>query len=344
MSKKTRVLILVAAAFAALVTAGCGSKSTQTAAASGEGRNAEGLFVLRAVNPLNANETPVGHVLGFFREEGIQIEFIGATEKGVTDFQLLDMGQIDFAASGHPPELARARLAGSKIIAVASGMVDNPDIPHVRYLVREDSPIKTLDDIVGKKAALKSIGTCQNGYLQYYLKSRGLDPEGVEFIVFGSPGLAEQSIVLGSTDIAAGHPPYAEKVFAAGGVRQVATSWDIFQSPGAGVSVRSVREDLIENHPDVVQGLVNALYKTRTWMNAHPEETKDVLAEWIGLEKGDLSTFWYDPNKNIDPSYIEKWFEISEDLDLWKHGEIYPEDIYTNQFVPKDIDEDWAKL
>ncbi|MDR1239377.1 MAG: ABC transporter substrate-binding protein [Treponema sp.] len=343
MPKKTMEKFLFAAAIlTALALGGCGGEKSPKTAGQ-DGRNAEGYFVLRAVNPLNANETPVGHVLGFFREEGIEIEFIGTTEKGVTDFQLLDMKQIDFAASGHPPELARAILTGAKLKAVASGMVDNPDIPHVRYLVREDSPIKTLDDIVGKKVGLRSVGACQNGYLQYYLKNRGLDPEGVEFIIFGSPGLAEQSISLGVTDLVAGHPPYAEKVFAAGGVREVARSWDIFHSPGAGVSIRSVREELIEQHPEVVQGLVNALYKTRLWMNAHPEETKDVLAEWIGIEKGDLSTFWYDPNKNIDPSYIDKWFEISEDLDLWKHGDIYPEDIYTNAFVPKDIDEDWAK-
>jgi hypothetical protein len=48
--------------------------------------------------------------------------------------------------------------------------------------------------------------------------------------------------------------------------------------------------------------------------------------------------------KNIEPSYIEKWFEIAEELGQWQHGEIQPEEIYTNRFVPKDIGEDWANL
>jgi ABC-type nitrate/sulfonate/bicarbonate transport system substrate-binding protein len=342
MSKKTRNRAALAAVFAALVLAGCGGK--KTAKLNEDGRNADGLFPLRAINAQGATETAVGHVLGFFREEGIEIDFAGTTESGVTDFQLLDTNQIDFAAAGHPAELARAILAGAKIKAVASGMVDHPEFPHIRYLTQENSSIKTLDDIIGKKVGMASTTTCSNGYLQYYLKTRGLDPAGAEFIVIGQRGLAEQAVPLGVVDLVTGHPPHAEKVYAAGGVRQVATSWDIFHSPGAGVSVRSVRDDLIEEHPEVVQGLVNALYKTRIWMNTHQEETKDLIADWLGIEKGDLSVFWFDTNKNIDPSYIEKWFEVSETLGLWQHGEIQPTDIYTNQFVPKDIDEDWAKL
>jgi ABC-type nitrate/sulfonate/bicarbonate transport system substrate-binding protein len=344
MSKKTMERFLfVAAVLTALALGGCGGKKSPETAGK-DGRNAEGYFVLRAINAQGATETAIGHILGFFREEGIEIDFVGTTEQGVTDFQLLDTNQIDFAAAGHPAELARAVLLGAKIKAIAGGMVDHPDFPHIRYLTQENSSIKTLDDIIGKKVGMASITTCSNGYLQYYLKTRGLDPEQVEFIVIGQKGLAEQAVPLGVVDLVTGHPPYAEKVFASGGVRQVARSWDIFHSPGAGLSIRSIREDLIEEHPEVVQGLVNALYKTRLWMNAHQEETKDLIAEWLDIEKGDLSVFWFDTNKNIDPSYIDKWFEISETLGMWNHGDIYPEDIYTNEFVPKDINEDWVKL
>jgi ABC-type nitrate/sulfonate/bicarbonate transport system substrate-binding protein len=283
-------------------------------------------------------------VLGFFREEGIEIEFIGFTEAGVTDYQLVDTNRTDFGASGHPAELAQARLAGAKIKAIAGGMVDHPDLPHIRYLTQENSSIKTLDDIVGKKVAVSSSTTCTNGYIQYYLKNRGLNPDSVEFVVITGAGLAEQAVPLGVVDLVAGHPPHADRVLAAEGVREVGRSWDIFHSPGAGLAIRFVREDLIEEHPEVVQGLVNALYKTRHWINAHPEETKELMADWLGIAKENLSSFWFDPNKNIEPSYVEQWFEIAEDLGKWQHGDIQPTEIYTNQFVPKDIDEDWAKL
>ncbi|MDR3122308.1 MAG: ABC transporter substrate-binding protein, partial [Treponema sp.] len=145
MSKKTTDRMAPAAALAALtivalVLTGCeGKKRTD-----GDGRNAEGFFPLRAINAQGATETAVGHVLGFFREEGIEIDFVGTTEQGITDFQLLDTNQIDFAAAGHPAELARAVIAGAKIKAIAGGMVDHPDFPHIRYLTQEDSSIKTL--------------------------------------------------------------------------------------------------------------------------------------------------------------------------------------------------------
>jgi ABC-type nitrate/sulfonate/bicarbonate transport system substrate-binding protein len=344
MSKKTATGVLCAAVITAvLVLAGCTGKKNQ-AGVGEDGRNAEGLFVVRVANPANTSETVIGEVLGFFRDEGIQIEFIGATPSGVSIFQLLDTNQIDFSANGHPPELAQARLRGAKIKAIAGGIVDHPVYSHIRYLTPENSSIKTLDDIVGKKIGIATQGVCHNGYLQYYLKTRGLGAESAEFLSLGQGGLVEQSAALGAVDLAVGHPPHAERVFAGGGVRQVGTSWDIFQSPGAGLAVRAVREDLIEEHPEVVQGLVNALYKARIWANTHQEETKELMAKWLGIDKDSQSVFWFDTNKNIERSHIEKWFEISETLDLWKPGEIQPTDIYTNKFVPKDINEDWAKL
>jgi ABC-type nitrate/sulfonate/bicarbonate transport system substrate-binding protein len=302
-------------------------------------KNEEELFVLRVDTPTSFGAFVAADILGMFRDEGIGIEYVGALGKGVTAHQLIEQGETDFYGGGHPPEIAQARLAGIKVKAVAAAIVDGPENNHVRYLVRNDSPIQTLDDIVGHKVATSSVGSCTTGYLQYYLKSKGLNPDDVEFVYIGATGQLEQPLFQGLVDVTTSHPPYGTIALATGEVRQIGSSWDIFQSPGAGMSTAGFLESFIEAHPDVIQGFVNAMYRARTWINQHQEEAKEMASAHFNLEPEYVSTFDYNPDKNIAPEYIEQWFEIAESVGMWEPGDIFPEDVYTNEFVPEDIPE-----
>lgn len=293
-------------------------------------------FTLRVVTQTGFNEINVADELGFFWEEGIELEYIGALAKGVTEFQLIEQGELDAFTTVHPPTIAQARLAGIQTKAVAPGMVDNEEYPHVRYLVKVDSPIQSLEEAVGKKVSITSIAPCSDGYVKYYLQSKGLDPEQVEFVTLSTPGQQEQSLVQGLVDITTSHPPFAGPVVASGEAREILNTWEIFQSPGAGLSTRGFSEAFIAEHPDVVQGFVNAMYRARRWINEHFDEAKGIVAKYLDLAPEDLSSFYYDGNKNITPAYVDKWFEISETIGLWNSGDVQPEDVYTNDFVPKD--------
>ncbi|MDR0671539.1 MAG: ABC transporter substrate-binding protein [Oscillospiraceae bacterium] len=296
----------------------------------------EELFTLRMITITSFNELNVADALGFFRDEGIQIEYIGTLSKGVTEHQLLTQGEVDVFVQSHPPVVAQARLAGMRSIAVTTGIVDHEEYTHVRYLVQKDSPIQSLDEAVGHKVAITRINPCEDGYVKYYVQSRGLDPEGVEFVTLEA-GTLEQTLMQGLVDITTSHPPYAGAALATGEVREIFNTWEMFGSPGAGLSTRGFREDFIQEHPEVVQGFVNALYRARVWINNNIDESKAIVADFLDLDPSDLSSFYFDENKNIDPAYIEKWFEISETIGLWSPGDILPTDIYTNDFVPADI-------
>jgi sulfonate transport system substrate-binding protein len=295
----------------------------------------DGLFPIRVVTQTGFNEINVADELGFFKDEGIKIEYTGVLGQGVTEFQLLEQGINDAFVGSHPPSVAQARLAGVKVKIVAPGMVDNPDFPHVRYLVQKDSPITSLDQIAGKKVAISATGPCLDGYLKYYMKKNNIKGD-VEWVTLSKPGQEEQSLDQGLIEVTTSHPPYAGKELSSGNARQIATSWDILHSPGAGLSCRGFTEDFIAKHPDQVQGFVNAMYKARVWINSHQDEAKKIVAKFLNLEPDDLSVFWYDEEKSINPEYINEWYGIAEDIGLWKHGDITQEEIYTNDFVPKD--------
>jgi ABC-type nitrate/sulfonate/bicarbonate transport system substrate-binding protein len=339
MNGKKRYWKIAALLFACvLALAGCGGAGTASPSAeTAETQNEGELFKLRMITITGSNEIVVADQLGFFRDEGIEIEYIGALSQGVTEHQLIEQGEVDCFVQSHPPVVANARLAGIKSIAVAPGIVDNEQEPHVRYLVQKDSPIQSLDEAIGHKVSITYINPCADGYVKYYLKSRGLDPDRTEFVTITGGGLQEQSLIQGMVDIATSHAPYSTQALATGEVREITNTWEIFGSPGAGLSTRGFREDFIEQHPDVVQGFVNAMYRARVWINNNLEESLEIVADYLEIEPTALSSFYYDENKNIDPGYIEQWFEIAEEVGLWEHGDILPTDIYTNAFVPEDI-------
>jgi ABC-type nitrate/sulfonate/bicarbonate transport system substrate-binding protein len=313
----------------------CGSAAPANDTADKTGASDEP-FTLRVYTPTNYVEFVIADALGFFADEGIKLEYVGALGKGVTEFQLLEQGEVDAFLGGHPPGVAQARLAGIKARSVCPAMIDDPDNNHITYIVKADSPIQTLDEAIGKKVSIASFSPCTSGYIQYYLKSQGLDQNGAELVVMADID-ATQALDQGLIDIVASHPPYAGLAVQKGVARKISSSWDLFHSAGAGLAVRGFTDDFIAKHPDVVQGFVNAEYRARVWVNAHPDETKGILGDFMGLDPQDLSIFVFDERKNIAAADIDQWFTIAEEIELWQPGEIEPQDVYTNDFVPADI-------
>jgi ABC-type nitrate/sulfonate/bicarbonate transport system substrate-binding protein len=295
------------------------------------------LFNLRVVDPpVDYLEFVTAWELGFFEEEGINIEFIGTLPSGLKDLQAIEQGLIDASYSGHPSNIAQARLAGIKVKIVQPGMIDTPQSPHVTYLVKKDSKYKTLDDLKGAKVGVSGIGVCTSGYVQYYLERGGWSKDDVDFLTFATAGTQEQAVIQGDIDVSTSHTPYAEITLKTGEVRSIGTTYDIFQSGAGGLGARTLAERIINDHPEVAQGYVNAMYRARLWTNSHFEEAGDLVAAVLGLKKGDVLAIYQDTNKNIDPDYLKIWFDIGLKIGLWNEGDIKPDEIYTNQFVPKD--------
>ncbi|MDR1874014.1 MAG: ABC transporter substrate-binding protein [Synergistaceae bacterium] len=293
------------------------------------------LFLIRSSAQTVFNEFHVADLLGFYEEEGLKIEFLGLVE-GLNKYQMLGQGLID-VADGHPDQVAKARLAGIKVKAVVPGMVDHPDYPHVRYIARENGPIKSLDDIVGKKVAIGNYGSCYEGYLKTHLDRKGIKGD-VEWVVLARGGQAEQSLTQGLIDLTTSHPPFGSLAIQAGGNRQIATSWDIFKSSAAGLSVRAFSEDFIREHPDKLRAFARAMYKARKWIDAHMDEAVPLVSKALGHDPEKVSVEWdgrwYAETPGFVKEDIELWFELSEALGYWEHGDIAPEEIYTNEFAP----------
>jgi ABC-type nitrate/sulfonate/bicarbonate transport system substrate-binding protein len=298
---------------------------------------ASDLFVIKVPLKTGFNEFVVADLRGYYEAEGLKAEYVGLVQ-GLSVYQMMAQGLLD-VGDGHPNQVAQARLAGIKVKAVAPGMVDNPKYPHVRYIAREDGPIKSLDDIVGKKVGITNYGSCIDGYLIAYLEKKGIKGE-IEWVTLPTGGQAEQALTQGLIDLTTSHPPFGSIAIMAGGNKQIASTWDIFHSPGAGLSIRAFSDDFIKAHPNEVRGFARAMYKARKWINENMEEAVPLVSKQLGLDPATVSAekdgFWFEDAPDIKRDYIQQWFDLSENLGYWKHGDIEPEDIYTNEFAPPE--------
>jgi ABC-type nitrate/sulfonate/bicarbonate transport system substrate-binding protein len=310
------------------------------AAAGGE----KELFGLRMVTQTTNSETIIADRLGFFENEGIQAVFIGALGQGVTQYQAIATDDLDVFTQGHLTNEAQARLAGLDIKTVQPGFVDDDVYPHVTYLVREDSDIQSIEDFAGKKVGISANGVCLDGYITKYFTEHGLDPSTVEYVTLPQPGQPEQSVLQGLIDVTTSHSPYSGTALAAGGVRRAAASWDIFESPAAGMATRGFSGKFIEEHPDIVQGWVNAMYHARVFIEKYPEYSREVSADYLGLDAKDVSLNRWPQEKNIPQDWAEFWFDLSEELEYWKPGDITIDEVVTNEFVPTDYPAEYDEI
>jgi ABC-type nitrate/sulfonate/bicarbonate transport system substrate-binding protein len=183
-------------------------------------------------------------------------------------------------------------------------MVDTSTSPHVTYLVKKDSPLQTLDDLKGAKVGIGGIGACTSGYVEQYLLREGLTEKSLaqgspeyDFTTFSDSGTMEQAVLQGDIDVTTSHTPYAEITLATGEVRALGTTYDIFQNGTGSLGARVLADRIIEEHPEVAQGFVNAMYRARIWANSHFEEAGDLVAAVLGLDKGDVLAIVQDEHK-----------------------------------------------
>ncbi|MDR2586728.1 MAG: ABC transporter substrate-binding protein [Coriobacteriales bacterium] len=316
--------------FGGLSLAACSDEdaSTTEGGASGDGSTGE-LFPIRVITQTVFNEIIVGDTLGFFEDEGIKIEYIGTLPQGVTEFQLLEQGEADAFVSVHPPQIGQARVAGIDAVAVAPGSRDTKLFPHMHYLVPEDSPIQTLDDLKGKTIGIPSIAACTTGLVEYWFANKS-ETADAEFVALGTN--LESALLQSQVDASTSHNPFAGKALAAGGLRRIATSNDVLQQEDFSLAGRGFLRSFIEEHPDVVQGFVNALYRSRLWINDHVDEAAALNATSMQLEPEDVSAALWETSKTLKPQDLERWVQLAEIIGNWEPGQIVAEELYDNSF------------
>ncbi len=300
--------------------------------------SADDTVVKASVNK-DCSGTPwfVGVQKGFFEDAGTNFQDVGsiAYPQRAAAFA---SGQID-VFDEHPSTLINLIKAGAPVIGVAQSGDEptdgDPSKFHMHWLVREDSPLKTVEDIAKQDKPVKigtlALGVCVDTENNALLRDLGIPKDKIEYVVLADPEQI-QALKQGLIDIAILHPPFYTAAEDQGGVRVLATSIDAFGSAG-GTSLLFFTKDFIKNHPDTVRKFIKGYKASEKWSNENREEAADITAKEIGLDK---STVHYFSNSGkINETQLQYWIDSLVADGVIKKGEFKPKDLYTNEF--KDV-------
>ncbi len=207
-----------------------------------------------------------------FEKDGIKVEFIAFTNGGSEATTALATGAVEFIYTGNNPAL-RVAAAGAdvKAIGLSSYVKENGSA----IIVKTDSPIKSIDDLKGKKVAYLT-GTVRHSTFAKALKSVGLMLADVESLnlAFDASGPA---LVRGDVDAVVESGDVAAKLVETGQARVIldASSHPEWSAP----FLVSANGEFVRKYPDLVRRLLKVDIETARWADAHPDETIKIFVD-----------------------------------------------------------------
>jgi len=230
--------------------------------------------------PFNTEVTIYADAIGQFREDGLSIEVLKAVG-GPAVVQALAAGSIPVGDIGVGPALiAAARKL--PLISPALGGIGTPKYPFARIMVREDSPIRSVADLKGKRLAVHQRGAMEDLVLPALKATHGVGVEDVEIALVPAPNqpqvLAEKQV-----DAIFVNPPIdttAERKFKARTLINVADF-----VPYIGYGTLTFRQDFVDTYPDAAKRLMKAWIRTCRWIDDNQAEANAVAGTALGIDE-----------------------------------------------------------
>lgn len=264
-----RVLVL---ALAAIVSA----------AVAGAAAAAERVRVGKAV-PFAWTFTPidVGIAVGTFAQEGLELEVTGFAGDARVQ-QALVSDSIDFGLGSGAGMGFLAKGVPAKAVAAMAGAPMN-----MSMVVPYDSPIKTLDDIKGKKIGITTVGSLTDWLLKRVVAAKKWAPTDVTAVTVGGMDSTKAALKTGQIDgvVIALELGYA---------LEAAKEWRVVAllapfAPDFHTHVIFARDELIAKKPVLVERFLRGWFKTIAFMRANEERTVEITAKVLNLDPAVIS-------------------------------------------------------
>ncbi|MFD8543177.1 ABC transporter substrate-binding protein [Streptomyces sp. NPDC059649] len=272
--------------------------------------------------------------------EDVKLKWIGNTTSGPQDIQSAATGQIDFGGAFNG---AVVKLAANKapIKAVISYYGADKEA-YNGYYVRQDSPIHSARDLMGKKVGMNTLGAHAEALLDIYLERGGLSRKQagtVEPLVV-PPVNIEQSLRQRQIEVAVLGGILRDKALAKGGIRPLFSDYGLLGAFSAGTYVMTDR--FLKQNPDTARIFVTGVGRAIEWSRSTPR--KEVVARMTDIVKK------RGRNEEVAPLQYWKSWGVAEtaglitgkELQLWvdwlaKRGDIQKDqvtlsELYTNEF------------
>jgi ABC-type nitrate/sulfonate/bicarbonate transport system substrate-binding protein len=272
----------------------------------------------------------------------LKAKWVGNTISGPQDIQTVVTGDVDLggAFNGAVVKLL-AKKAPIKAVLGYYGVDENT---WSGYYVKEDSPIKSARDLIGKKVAVNTLGAHHEFMVREYLERAKLsDAEAKQVtLVVTPPVTGEQALRQGHVEVTTLGGVLRDKARERGGIRPLFTDRDLYGNFTAGSIV--LHNKFIEQNPNTSRHLVSALARSIEWArNTPPAEVRARFVKIIEgrkrAETADTIQYWKSTGVAgtggvIKDKELQIWIDWLVKDGLLKPGQVKPTDLYTNAFNP----------
>ena len=209
---------------------------------------------------------------GFFKNNGVDVTGILTAAGGGTAVRNtlaggIPFGEVSLAAA------VQAINSGQKLIIIGAGAQSVSD---QMWVVKKDSPLTGIKDLVGKQIAYTAPGSVSNMVILMALKANGITQAQVKLVPAGDLGANLSAVSSGAVD--AGFSD--ELVYAQNKdlVRPLMMVRDVMD-PRMMQTVMITTSDYAKAHPDIIKGLIVSRREGLAWMMEHPDEAAEITAK-----------------------------------------------------------------
>lgn len=220
--------------------------------------------------------------MGFFEENGVDVELIKMTISDIVPS--IVGGSVEGGANTHMAFiLAIAGGADIKFVASGARYEKKEHLPYISVL--KDSPVETMQDLDGKTIA----GEVKDAGVWLWVKIAE-SQYGMSFSQYvGAPaGQFQPMMIAGETDSAV---LFSGDIFVKfkGQTKQIAPLTAPAEFGGVDYWFAA---QFLEEHPDAMQGFVDAIQKARKYELEHPEEALELADIYAYRSLEDLVSLW----------------------------------------------------
>ena len=218
----------------------------------------------------SANGMPFGVALakGYFKEEGADVTGIISSGGGGTSVRNAMSGVA--YGEANPGAIAVAIQHGADLRIVSDNVLT---IAEFVWLVKKDSPIKTIKDLKGKKIGYTNPRSTSQALDILMLKKAGLKPDDAELLKTGGFGPMVAALELGQIDVA----PVTEPLWSQNKNKYRVLITGAEALPPLDNVVGVVTAEAAKTRGDFIRAVIRARRRAVQFMKEHPAEAAEIL-------------------------------------------------------------------
>jgi ABC-type nitrate/sulfonate/bicarbonate transport system substrate-binding protein len=307
-----------------VVISGCTSPSTPATQGS------TNFPVVRWALFKNYDPVFVAQAKGFFTQERVRVDFVGQFASGPAIVQAAGTNNVDGGQSALTG-LINGVSHGVQVIGVADSQTEFTNAPLQQWFVLQNSPIKTAQDLKGRKIGVNSLAGSFYYTFLLYLQKHGMTKSDVQFVVIPHNN-QEQALRSRQIDVAGLIDPYSVHIQQQGGVRTLFRGVDVLGENQ--FSLIFFRKDFVNKNPEVVKRFVQAYQQAIQFIYTHPTEANSIISQSIGISADLTGVHHYTPNAEVRMQDVQFWINLLRQFgNLQDNGALKPTDVATTRFT-----------